>query len=99
MSFQRLYEDRVSEDKLYDIVCERRDYSEAIKNNNTYPYHYFLSPLRHNLFNWYPFKKEGSLLEIGAGYGQLTSLFAEKLDHVVAVEDSQSKCKIISKRN
>ena len=98
MSFQRLYEDKVSEDKLYDIVSEMQDYNEAIRENNTYPYHYFLSPLRHNLFNWYPFKKDGNLLEIGAGYGQLTSLFTRKLDHVVAVEDSQSKCEIISKR-
>ena len=37
-------------------------------------------------------------MEIGAGYGQLTSLFTRKLDHVVAVDDSQSKCEIISKR-
>ena len=98
MSFQRLYEDKVSEEKLCEIVCERQDYKETLRNYNTYPYHYFLSPFRHDLFKWYPFKKEGSLLEIGAGYGQLTSFFTEKLKHVVAIEDSQSKCNIISKR-
>lgn len=98
MNFQRLYEDESLEKKIYDIVCKGQDYIEAIRENNSYPYHYFLSPIRHNLFQWYPFKKEGSLLEIGAGYGQLTSLFTKKLDHVVAVEDSQSKCNLISKR-
>ena len=98
MSVQRLYEDGSLEKEIYDIVCEGQDYIEAIRENNSYPYHYFLSPIRHNLFQWYPFKKEGSLLEIGAGYGQLTSLFTKKLDHVVAVEDSQSKCDLISKR-
>lgn len=98
MNFQRLYEDESLEKEIYDIVCEGQYYIEAIRENNSYPYHYFLSPIRHNLFQWYPFKKEGSLLEIGAGYGQLTSLFTKKLDHVVAVEDSQSKCDLISKR-
>ena len=98
MNYQRLYEDDALEEEIYDIVCEGQDYIEAIKKNNSYPYHYFLSPIRHNLFQWYPFKKEGSLLEIGAGYGQLSSLFTKKLDHVVAVEDSQSKCNLISKR-
>ena len=98
MNFQRLYEEESLEKKIYDIVCKGQDHIEAIRKNNKYPYHYFLSPIRHNLFQWYPFKKEGSLLEIGAGYGQLTSLFTKKLDHVVAVEDSQSKCNLISKR-
>ena len=98
MNYQRLYEDDALEEEIYDIVCEGQDYIEAIRKNNSYPYHYFLSPIRHNLFQWYPFKKEGSLLEIGAGYGQLSSLFTKKLDYVVAVEDSQSKCNLISKR-
>lgn len=98
MNCQRLYENEDLENKIYDIVCKGNDFIEAIRENNSYEYHYFLSPLRHNLFQWYPFKEEGSLLEIGAGYGQLTSLFTHKVSHVVAVEDSQSKCNIISKR-
>ena len=98
MNCQRLYENEDLENKIYDIVCKSDDFIEAIRENNSYEYHYFLSPLRHNLFQWYPYKEEGSLLEIGAGYGQLTSLFTQKVSHVVAVEDSQSKCNIISKR-
>ena len=98
MSFQKLYEDKNLENEVYDIVCNLENYSDAIIENNQYDYQYFLSPLRHNLFLWYPFKKEGSLLEIGAGYGQLTSLFTEKVNRVVAIEDSESKCNIISKR-
>ena len=49
MNFQRLYEDESLEKKIYDIVCEGQDYIEAIRENNSYPYHYFLSPIRHNL--------------------------------------------------
>ena len=60
--------------------------------------YYFLSHLRQNLFNWYPFEKEGKLLEIGASYGQLTELFTQKVKHVVCIEDSETKANIISKR-
>ena len=96
---QKLYENEDLEKQIYNIVSNKKeDYIEVIKQNNHYPYHYFLSPLRKELFQWYPFKKEGSLLEIGASYGQLTPLFMEKVNRVVAVEDSESKCKIISKR-
>lgn len=98
MNYPRLYENEDLESIIYDIVCNGEDYTDAIRKNNNYVYHYFLSPLRHDLFQWYPFKKEGSLLEIGASYGQLTSLFTKKVDHVVAVEDTKSKCDLISKR-
>ena len=98
MNYQRIYEEEHLENEIYNIVFETQDYVEAIRKNNDYAHQYFLSPLRHNLFHWYPFKKEGSLLEIGAGYGQLTKLFTQKVNSVVAVEDSESKCKTISKR-
>ena len=81
MNFQRLYEEESLEKKIYDIACEGQDYIEAIRENNSYPYHYFLSPIRHNLFQWYPFKKEGSLLEIGAGYGKRTGSLLLRLWH------------------
>ena len=61
MNFQRLYEDDALEEEIYDIVCKGQDHIEAIRENNYYPYHYFLSPIRHNLFQWYPFKKRGKL--------------------------------------
>ena len=96
--FQRLYEDEELEKEIYDIVCNNKDCIDVIRQNNQYKYHYSLSPLRHDLFQWYPFEKEGSLLEIGAGYVQLTPLFTQKVNRVVAVEDSTSKCDIISKR-
>ena len=98
MDYQRLYEDKNLENKIQDIIYNNKDYKSSIIKNNKYEYHYFLSPKRHGLFQWYPFKKDGSLLEIGAGYGQLTSAFTQKVDRVVAVENTKSKCDIISKR-
>ena len=98
MTYQRVYEDKDLEKKIYDFVSNSENYIDVIRKNNSYEYHYSLSPLRQNLFHWYPFKKEGSILEIGASYGQLTSLFTKKVGHVVSVENTESKCKIISKR-
>ena len=98
MDYLRLYENEDLESKICNIVYGDEDYIDALRKNNFYELHYFLSPLRHDLFKWYPFKEDGSLLEIGASYGQLTSLFTSKVDHVVAVEDRKIKCDIISKR-
>ena len=98
MNFKRLYEDEDLESKINDILLSGDDFKEIIKKENIFEYHYFLSHLRHDLFNWYPFKKEGSLLEIGSGYGQLTGLFTKKVNRVVSIEDSESKAEIISKR-
>jgi SAM-dependent methyltransferase len=59
---------------------------------------YHLSPQRHMLLNWYPFRESSSLLEIGAGCGALTGLFLEKLSEVTCNELSPSRAEIIKKR-
>ena len=96
MNNLKLYENDEIENEIRHLKGE--DFTKLLKTNNTYEYHYFLSPIRHNLFNWYPFNEQGSLLEIGSSYGQLTSLFIEKVGKVVAVEDGESKAEIISNR-
>lgn len=98
MDYKKLYENEQLETQIYSIISNGEDPVDIIRKNNSYEYHYFLSHLRHDLFQWYPFKKEGSILEIGASYGQLTSLFTKKVNDVVAIENTESKCKIISKR-
>ena len=40
---------------------------------------YALSPIRENLLEWYEWNPSGSLLQIGADYGALTGMLAEKL--------------------
>lgn len=98
MSFNRLYESDNFESKVKDIIFNNEDFLQVIKNENIFEYHYFLSHLRHDLFNWYPFEEEANLLEIGSSYGQLTELFTKKVSRVVSIEDSESKAEIISKR-
>jgi SAM-dependent methyltransferase len=72
--------------------------AEVLNNNPSWPMLYHLSPVRENLLSWYEFKKNASLLEIGAGCGALTGLFCEKLDKVVAVELTKLRSDIISHR-
>lgn len=98
MAYQILHESDDLKNHIRDIVFNEDDYIDAVRRNNRFEYHYFLSPLRADLFHWYPFKKEGSLLEIGASYGQLTSLFTKRVNRVVSVESTQFRCEIISKR-
>lgn len=100
MIYKRLYEDKNLENHIKSIVSDTNinDYNNILEKYNDYEYFYFLSNLRHDLFNWYPFKKDSSLLEIGSGYGQLTSFFANKINHVVAVENTNSKAEIILNR-
>ena len=83
---------------ILNILNENKELYGELHNHNNYYYHYCLNYLRENLFLWYPFKKEGSLLEIGSGCGQLTNLFCDKLNKVVSVENDEKLIQIISKR-
>jgi len=57
-----------------------------------------LSPLRHNLLNWYTFNNDCNILEIGAGLGALTGYLCGVAKNVIAVEKKNSRAQIIKKR-
>ena len=57
-----------------------------------------LSPKRQNLFNWYPFNKEASLLEVQANLGEITQVFINKLKKVTVIEQSKQKAEAIGKK-
>lgn len=59
---------------------------------------YHISPQREFLLEWYPFKQDGLLLEVGAGCGALTGLFCRKLKKVYANELTNQRRRIIQKR-
>lgn len=54
---------------------------------------------RENLINWYPFKKNARVLEIGAGMGALTGCLCEKCAQVVSIEESPRRAEIIRERH
>ena len=98
MNFETVYSNEELKDEILNIVNENKDLYNVLEDYNHYEYHYCLNYLRENLFLWYPFKKEGSLLEIGAGCGQFTNLFCDKVNNVVSVESDEKLHKILSKR-
>ena len=53
---------------------------------------------RENLINWYPFKDNASVLEIGAGMGALTGVLCSRCKQVVAIEHSPKRAEIIRLR-
>jgi len=92
------YSDGDVENELLEIVQKYDSYESILQDNKRWPILYHLSPLRWNLLQWYPFEKESSLLEIGAGCGALTGLFCKQVHDVTAVELSKKRAEIISHR-
>lgn len=88
-----LYTDGNVEDLIINIIDtnDSEDYSEAIGKNFSWPVYYHLSDLRKNIINWYNFKINCNVLEIGCGMGAITSVLCEKCAHVTAVELSKRR--------
>lgn len=59
---------------------------------------YYFSIMRNSILNWYDFDKNATLLEIGGGFGAITTMFCEKCKEVVTVEIDKDKAKAIEKR-
>lgn len=95
-----VYSDGSIEDEIFDIVC-REDYEENKQDliGSNYAVAYHLSPIRENILNWYPFTKEQSVIEIGAGCGAITGVLCRKLGRVVSVDLSKRRSKINYERH
>lgn len=57
-----------------------------------------LSETRENILSWYEFKKDCSILELNAHYGELTGLLCKRAKKVVSIERSKLFSEIIKKR-
>ncbi len=64
-----------------------------------WPVVYHMSHLRHNILNWFPFKDNCSILEIGAGCGALTGLLCERAQKVVAIELTKRRAEVNYERH
>lgn len=73
-------------------------YSQIFKENISWPVFYHITPLRKNIINWYGFKDDSEVLEIGAGMGAITSILCEKAKKVTAVELSKQRAEAIQAR-
>lgn len=60
----------------------------ALREHSRLDYLYALSDMRENLLEWYPFRPEGRLLEVGSYYGAMTGLYSRRVAEVVVLDES-----------
>ncbi|NIM46570.1 MAG: methyltransferase domain-containing protein [Candidatus Aenigmarchaeota archaeon] len=85
--------------KIFKSRNSRKKVDRILENSPSWPMFYHLSDERENLLNWYPFKKDASLLEVGSGCGALTGLFCRSLKKVTAIELTEKRATITALRN
>jgi len=93
------YSDGDIEDEILEIVKKYDRYDAILAKETRWPILYHLSPIRQNIINWYPFKENASLLEIGAGCGAITGALCKSLAKVTAVELSKRRATINYERH
>ena len=82
-----------------DEQAVAREIQEILENNPTWPERAHLSPQRQHLLDWYPFKPDATLLELGAGCGALTGLLCDRVGRVDAVDLSVRRAQIGLRRH
>lgn len=94
-----LYSDGDIENEIIEYARKYKNIDEVFEKDIRWPVFYHLTPIRKNILNWYPFKENSSVLEIGAGMGAITEVLCEKCKEVVSVELSKNRAKSIAVRN
>lgn len=95
------YCDGSVEDEILEIVKEfpSAEYARVIEEKRNWPVLYHLSPLRENIVDWLPMKKEDKVLEVGSGCGAITGALARKAGSVTCVELSRKRSMINAYRH
>lgn len=93
------YSDGDIEEDLLRMVKSGEDAESLLRKDNRWPVLYHLSPVRQNIVEWYPFSKDSSVLEVGAGCGAITGALCRQARKVVSVELSRRRSMINAYRN
>ena len=72
---------------------------EYIANDNRYTINNTFSAVRQNILNWYDFKEQADILEIGAGMGSISGMLCDKAKTVTALEMNEIRAEIIRIRH
>ncbi|MEX0748994.1 MAG: class I SAM-dependent methyltransferase [Candidatus Saccharimonadales bacterium] len=72
---------------------------EILDKNPSWEQYYHLSPLRGSIVDWYDFRPESSVLEIGAGCGAITESLVKKPIQVTALELTLRRTLVNAYRN
>lgn len=65
------------------------DRHQILKDHIRVDYLYALSGQRESLLDWYPFRPEGTLLQVGSDYGALTGVYSRKVSWVDVLDESE----------
>lgn len=93
------YSEGAIENELLEMVKSEKTIEEILASDSRWSVLYHLSPLRENILNWYPFKADASILEIGAGCGAITGLLCRKGKSVTSVELTKIRSEINYERH
>lgn len=83
---------KIAEEYPEDLSQDYIGSSSEYTLNNTF------SAVRQNILNWYPFKEQAQILEVGAGMGSITGMLCDKASHVTAIEMSDARAGVIRAR-
>lgn len=93
------YSDGDIEDDLLQLITDEPDVEKIIASDNRWPVLYHFSPVRWNVLEWYPFKEDASVLEIGAGCGAISGVLCKNCSRVTSVDLSKRRSMINATRN
>ena len=96
-----MYSDGDIEKEILDYTenFDEPEFDQIFKEDIRWPVFYHLTEIRKNIINWYPIRKDASVLEIGAGMGAITSELCKKAKKVTCVELSKQRATAIANRN
>lgn len=92
------YTDGEIENELFEMIKSGADHRSIINGDSRWPVYYHLTDVRRNILEWFPFREDASVLEIGAGCGAVTGLLTERCRRVVSVELSKKRAEINAAR-
>lgn len=96
---QDQYSDGDIENDLLQLIMKEPDVEKILAEDDRWPVLYHFSPVRQNILEWYPFKKDASILEIGAGCGAISGVLCRNAKHVTSVDLSKRRSLINANRN
>lgn len=98
MNNNNIYSDGVIEDEIINCLKENKNpmMEDTLKNTGAV-FHNF-SSARNGLIDWYDFREDAEVIELGAGMGALTGILCNKCKSVVSVEGSEKRAEIIKLR-
>ena len=84
--------------RQYISIEKNGNFNKVLAKDERFEIFYHLSETRRSLLNWYEFKKDSRLLEVGGEYGALTGLFCDRCASVTCLTDSGSAAELVVQR-